>query len=469
MRRPIIVACFSMLIAATAFAGAKITIHNTDDPSVGLNDPTPADPVGGNSGKTLGEQRMVALEKAADIWSKLIDSSVEIVIDVKFRSLTPCDSSSGVLASAGPTHTVANFSNAPKQDVWYPIALANRFAKTHLSPDADISANFNLDVDNATCLGSTSWYYGLDDKHGTNIDMVTVALHEFAHGLGISGTYNSRTGALFQGKPNIFELHTFDDSLGLRWDQLTDAQRLTSQTNDQNLVWDGERSRLRGDEVLGPTPFMRINGTEYRVGKASFGGPIAVAGFSGTIAAATDESNDAGVSTTDACTALTNAPAITGRIALIDRGNCTFVVKAKNAQVAGAIGVIIVDNLVASSPISLGGSDASVTIPVVSVTKSDGDSLRAQLPSGVFAVFGADPTRLSGADKAGNIKLYAPATFSGGSSVYHWDTSAFPNLLMEPSINSDLTHSVDITLDQLVDIGWTEPAAAGRQRLRRSQ
>src|SRR5207302_2421637 len=174
--------------------------------------------------------------------------------DAKFRSLTPCDSSSGVLASAGPTHTVANFDNAPKQDVWYPIALANRFAQKHLSNDSEIAASFNLDVDNATCLGNTSWYYGLDDKHGSNIDIVTVALHEFGHGLGISGTYSSKTGALFQGRPNIFELFTFDDTVGLPWDQMTDAQRLTSQTNDQNLVWNGPRSRLRGDRMLGPTP-----------------------------------------------------------------------------------------------------------------------------------------------------------------------------------------------------------------------
>jgi hypothetical protein len=42
--------------------------------------------------------------------------------------------------------------------------------------------------------------------------------------------------------------------------------------------------------------------------------------------------------------------------------------------------------------------------------------------------------------------------------VSHWDTIAFPNLLMEPAINADLTHSVippqDLTFGQLQDIGW---------------
>jgi hypothetical protein len=194
-----------------------------------------------------------------------------------------------------------------------------------------------------------------------------------------------------------------------------------------------------------------------------------VAGFGGTIVAATDESNETGPSTTDACTALSNPAAMVGHIALIDRGSCPFVVKAKNAQNAGAIAAIIIDNTVASSPNPLGGTDATVAIPVISVTKSDGDVLRPLLGGGLFAIIAADPLRRSGADQAGQVKLYAPAALSGGSSVHHWDTSAFPNLLMEPNISGDLTHGVDITLDQLVEIGWAEPPVAGRKKLRRSQ
>ncbi len=54
--------------------------------------------------------------------------------------------------------------------------------------------------------------------------------------------------------------------------------------------------------------------------------------------------------------------------------------------------------------------------------------------------------------------LFSPNPFQGGSSVSHWDTSAFRNLLMEPSINADLTHSVvppeDLTLPMFKDLGW---------------
>lgn len=37
------------------------------------------------------------------------------------------------------------------------------------------------------------------------------------------------------------------------------------------------------------------------------------------------------------------------------------------------------------------------------------------------------------AAQGGNHPMYAPAPLQGGSSISHWDTSSFPNLLMEPS------------------------------------
>jgi len=98
--------------------------------------------------------------------------------------------------------------------------------------------------------------------------------------------------------------------------------------------------------------------------------------------------------------------------------------------------------------------DASITIPVVSVTKAEGTVIRAALGAGVSATIFADITKLTGADKDGLVKLYVPTTASPGSTYSHWDIGAFPNLLMEPNINDDLKHEVDITMDQLNDIGW---------------
>ena len=71
---------------------------------------------------------------------------------------------------------------------------------------------------------------------------------------------------------------------------------------------------------------------------------------------------------------------------------------------------------------------------------------------------GVDPTVRSGADRAGRALLFTPTPVQPGSTVSHWDTIAFPNQLMEPAINNDLTHNVDtpqdLTRAQLRDVGW---------------
>ena len=76
----------------------------------------------------------------------------------------------------------------------------------------------------------------------------------------------------------------------------------------------------------------------------------------------------------------------------------------------------------------------------------------------MFSTIGIDLNQRQGADLAGRVLLYTPNPYVQGSSVSHWDTSAFPNLLEEPSINGDLTHNVtipfDLTLQLLLDLGW---------------
>jgi hypothetical protein len=57
------------------------------------------------------------------------------------------------------------------------------------------------------------------------------------------------------------------------------------------------------------------------------------------------------------------------------------------------------------------------------------------------------------------LTMYTPNPVEPGSSVSHWNTLATPNLLMEPAINSDLPHGVDVTLEQFIDIGWPLNAA----------
>jgi hypothetical protein len=167
-----------------------------------------------------------------------------------------------------------------------------------------------------------------------------------------------------------------------------------------------------------------------------------------------------------ACTALSaiDALAVRGNIALVNRGTCDFSLKALNVQNAGAIGVLVADNVAGSPPPGLGGTNPAVTIPAGRITLGDATAIRAQLnkrsrnKSGVVANLSVNATQYAGADPLGFAQLYTPVPFSGGSSVSHFDAGAFPNLLMEPAINGDLTHEptlpVDLTFELLKDIGW---------------
>src|SRR5262249_16414852 len=100
MRKNLAILVFvSLLLAsAQAFAGATITIVNGNAPGVGFNDPTPAVPVGGNTGTTIGQQRLNAFAFAANLWGTKLDSKVEIKILATFEPRT-CTATSAVLGS----------------------------------------------------------------------------------------------------------------------------------------------------------------------------------------------------------------------------------------------------------------------------------------------------------------------------------------------------------------------------------
>lgn len=447
--------------AALLAGGARITVVNANAPNVGFNDPTPAAPVGGNTGTTIGAQRLIAFQRAADIWGSLLDSSVEIRIQASFTPLT-CDASSAVLGSAGPAGMLSDFTGARVPGTLYPWALASKQAGSR-DPRIglnDIRANFNSNLGASNCLAGTGWYYGLDDNHGSSVDLVTVLLHEFGHGLGFLTLVDLSSGQESLGLPDIFERFILDTSSGKTWPELTADDRAVSVTNSRHVVWNGAQVRAAapGTLALG-TPLLTVNSPSgvagnYAVGTASFGRQLNAAGLTGSVVAATDPSDASGAATTDSCSPLTNAGAVGGNIALVDRGTCTFVIKAKNCQSAGAIAVLVADNVSDSPPAGLGGTDDSITIPIVRITMADGATLRSNLASGVNVTLLLNASVLAGADASGRPLLFSTNPIQPGSSISHWDTIAFPNLLMEPNINSDLTHNVDLTLPLLRDIGW---------------
>jgi hypothetical protein len=84
----------------TVKGAATIVIVNGDPAGVGFNDPTAVTPVGGNSGTTLGEQRRIAFQAAADKWGAALTSSSIIRVNAVWTALS-CTANGAVIGSAG--------------------------------------------------------------------------------------------------------------------------------------------------------------------------------------------------------------------------------------------------------------------------------------------------------------------------------------------------------------------------------
>ncbi|PVG82038.1 hypothetical protein DDE18_15240 [Nocardioides gansuensis] len=133
-----------------------------------------------------------------------------------------------------------------------------------------------------------------------------------------------------------------------------------------------------------------------QAGAASFGPQLSATGVTGDVVLGVDNGQPApdgtpSPSTSDACTALTNGAAVAGKIALVDRGACAFTIKVKNAQNAGAIAVLVADN-VESTPAGMSGVDSTITIPSVRIRLSDGNLIKSELPNGPVNVTLKDAT-----------------------------------------------------------------------------
>ena len=436
--------------APIAYA-ATITIVNLDGAGEGFNDATPVAPVGGNPGTTIGAQRLFIFQRAANIWATLLRSAVEIRVGAQFDPLS-CTATSGVLGSAGPITVHRDFAGAIFSGTWYHQALANKLAGADLAAQNDINATFNSSVGSPTCL-SMGWYYGIDGNEGGQIELFPVVLHEIGHGLGFSTTTNGQTGVFLNSFPHVFDRFLFDPTVGLHWNQMSNVQRATSAVSCGDLVWDGTLVTSRAASYLASKPNLHVNSPalavgDYEVGLATFGPPLNGSGVTGDVLLAND---GVGVPT-NACEPLVNV--VTGKIVLLDRGGCTFAVKVKNAQNAGAIGVVVADSVPGCPPPGMSGSDPTITIPSVRISQSDGDFLKANLV-GMNGTLILDPSKRAGEGAGGRVMMYAPNPYQSGSSVSHWDVSAEPNLLMEPGINNSLSSDVDLTIQLFGDIGWS--------------
>jgi hypothetical protein len=146
---------------------------------------------------TFPEEAKTAFNAAAAIWGNLLSSSVPITINACWADL----GSSRTLGYSGGAVSYRDFVGAPKANVFYESSLANALHGSNLGP-----SNFDMHI---TYNRNFTWYYGTDGKTPSGeYDLMTVVLHEIAHGLNFSGSmrYSGGTGSWGDsGYPYIYD------------------------------------------------------------------------------------------------------------------------------------------------------------------------------------------------------------------------------------------------------------------------
>ena len=179
-------------------------------------------------------EAQAAFQRAVDIWSSLLITTIPIEIEASFDSLD-----SDALAAAAPSTFFCSTM------ICAPVGLVNQLVDEDRKPDyPDIETTFSSSYD---------WYFGLDgqpeeDQH----DFVSVALHEIGHGLGFydsfridESTEEAEYGLGDDNIPTIFDLHIFDTEINRLVDEdeyTNPSTELTDAVTGITLFWAGPKT-----------------------------------------------------------------------------------------------------------------------------------------------------------------------------------------------------------------------------------
>lgn len=155
-----------------------------------------------------------------------------------------------------------------------------------------------------------------------------------------------------------------------------------------------------------------------------------------------------------ACNALTNGADVNGKVAVLYRGSCEFGTKALNAENAGAIAVIIINNL-SGSPVAMGaGADGlAVTVPVIMIAAPDGALLRDEIIAGGSTVFIGSKNGLYGDDLGMTPADVLRAKRFSNVQMLSQDASEFEVELGAWVRNYGSNDQTGVTLSCTIDLG----------------
>lgn len=205
----------------------------------------------------------------------------------------------------------------------------------------------------------------------------------------VRSSASNQNAAMTQAFYVVNWLHDYFHDAGFTTGTATGANRMLVEiqdfdgSNNANMTVPASASpRMQVFLFDGPTESsVTVSGAvtgSYVSGHASFGPDNFTT--SGELVVMQD---GAGLSPTDGCETLTNAAALNGKIALVDRGNCNFIDKVERAQSAGALAVLVANNT--SGTLTMGLPDGNTTvinIGALLISQDDGNAIKSAMAGG---------------------------------------------------------------------------------------
>jgi hypothetical protein len=453
MIRPTSCAFGLLTLFATESARANVPFEFVADGDA-FSDTTPAVPVAGNSGATLGEQRKVAIRAALDKWSKVLGSAAPVKVRVTMKNLG-CGEDGRVVYA----RTVAPELLAPTDGAGaaVPAVIASAKAGRRLGTrEFDIETQINAQVDLGCDGNMTPWYYGIDDGEHTKRGLYALMLHEFAHGLGFQTNVILGLGLpIFGDRVSAYDSLLFDLSARKSWLEMSAGERRVSASKPRNLVFTGALTQAAAMQ-------------RFDRGVPSLELDPPLEGFVGNVSHVEGALNAALHPVTapmvvavpaDTCDPITTD--VRGAIALVALlDGCSNERQLERARAAGAVGVVFLPNGSRSGAgFALARDGRQVDLPAVVMSPEDALSYVLQNAFGYRPMgrLGGDASTVRGADGLGRPFVLTSTTVVDGTGVCHFDISSRHDLLMHTNGVIGTPTELDLTLPALLDLGW--PAA----------